>query len=114
MCLELYLLLIDYLVRFQLGPEPHVLHVALGNKYKALMGTLIHGAQLVNQLYWCILSVGHINIPILWDTMESPIQPSSNTCFNTSAGVCLSSNHKAATPVQFQLSSTLEIVTMPG
>ena len=49
MCLELYLLLIDNLLLFPFGPEPHVLHVALGSTHKVLMGTLLHGAQLVKQ-----------------------------------------------------------------
>ena len=58
MCLEVHLLLLDSLLLFQLGPEPLVLNVALGSKYRVLMGTMLHGAQLVNQLLFVGLASG--------------------------------------------------------
>ena len=115
MCTELYGILPDNLLFSHLGPEPPVLHVALDNKNKVLMGTLLHGAQQYNQPFLVGLVSGqhsHTNLACHHGILYPTILKAS--LFHTGTGVCLRSSHETASPVMFQLQSKLDIVTVLG
>ena len=115
MCLELYLLLPDTLLLPYIGTEPPVLHVTLGNKYRVLMGKLLHGAQLVNRpVLVDLVSGSHQQTKLVGH--HGVLHPTilKARLVHKSTGVCLTSSHATASPVKPQRQSKLELLRVLG
>ena len=85
------------------------------NKYKVLMGTLIHGAQLVSQPCLVGLVSGpHQQTKLVGHNLFLHPTILKASLLHRGTRMCLRSIHETASCVKFQLQSKLELVTVVG